>query len=181
MIAVLAAKEAFWQAKPGPRVSHGRVRRVGDFVPLWPWLAMTATQAGFLLTYTPASWDLRPDVSGWVTTLAAISATATIAGWVLAIWLARQPQLASTPTELDWSDFGRRRDLVAILITGPFLAVGVAISAFTYGGDGPTGDPVWPLPALIFGYIILVAVLAAVGGMLSKRRSRSAAVAHAGG
>lgn len=173
VIAVLAAREALHARTTGPRVSRGAVRALGDQVAVWPFVLATAAHALFLGLYVPASWSLRPELAGWVLAVAAVSAAASVGGWVLAAWVARQPQLAADAAELAWSDAARRRDLTAILLVGPLLAVGVTVSAFTYTGSGSTGDPVGHLPALAFGYLGCAVVLLIVAAVQERRARRT--------
>lgn len=177
VLAVLTAREALRERTPGPRVSHGAVRGIGAQLNRVPFMVVGLAQILFLALYVPQSLALRPDVSGWVVTFAVASVVASVAAWALAAWVARQPQLAADATELAWSDAARRRDLTAILLTGPVLAFGVAISAFSYGGGGSMGDPVGSLPAFAFGYLgvgLLVAIVAAIVG----HRARAVQVAQ---
>ena len=169
VLAVLAAREALRLRSGGPRVSHGAVWGVGARLNRLPYLLATALQLIFLIFYVPASLALRPDVAGWVMALAVLSVVASVGGWVLAAWVARQPQAAADPVELAWSDAGRRRDLSAILVVGPVLAAGVLVSAFTYGGGGPTGTPVGYLPWLAFGYMVAAIALTIVAGIVQHR------------
>lgn len=176
VIAVLTAREALRERAPGPRVSHGGVRGIGAQLNRVPFVLIGAAQLVFLALYVPQSLALRPDVSGWVLTFAIASVVASVAAWALAAWVARQPQLAADATELAWSDAARRRDLAAILLTGPVLAFGVAISAFSYGGGGPMGDPVGALPGFTFGYLGF-AIMLAIGVAIVGHRTRTAAQA----
>lgn len=172
VIAVLAGQEAIRQPPSGPRLSRGRLGRLGDYVGVTPWACATVAQVAFLVAYVPTSLAHRPDVAGWVVALAVISLVAAAGGWTLAWWLARQPQAAGSHDELAWSDATRRRDLTAMLAAGPFLAVGVSISAFTYDGSGALGDPVESLPLTIFAYLVVMVVLAVWGGVAAGLRER---------
>lgn len=176
VMAALAAREAR-QPTVGPRVSRGELRPLVAWLPVWPWVALGVAQAAFLAAYVPQSLALRPDMVGWVLGLAVASVLGAVLGWGLAWWVARQPQLAADAGELAWSDTVRRRDLIAMLLTGPALAFGVMVSAFSYDGEGSMGDPVGSLPALAFGYLGVFAVLAGVGAFLGRRRAAREVVA----
>ena len=171
VIAVLGAREALDNRAPGPRASHGRVGSLGDYVSVLPWGLAAVLHLAFLAAYVPRSLALRPDLAGWVLALGSISLIALVGAWLLALWVARQPQLAASAGELAWSDAIRSRDLTGLLLTGPFLAVGVSISAFAYGGSGSAGEPVGWLPAITVGYLVTVGAVAIWGGVLARRRA----------
>lgn len=175
VVSWLTARDALNQPAGAP-VSGRPARTLRGWTPRWPWVAVTALQAGFLLAYVPTSLALNPTLNPWVLGLAAASVALSAAGWVFARWLAPQPQLAADAAELAWSDAYRRRDLLTVLLIGPFVAVGVTVSAFTYGGDGPGGDPVGHLPLLALGYALAAGVIAFIGNLRATARSRNTVV-----
>ena len=179
VLAVLAAREAFTRVGRGQRVSRGGVRGLAQRVPVWAWAVVTLAQVVFLVLYVPQSGALRPELQGWVVGVAVASLVVTVAGWIGAWWLARQPQLASDVNELAWSDQARSGHLAALLLAGPQLAIAVMVSAF-FSADAPLRAGVGSLPLLAWAYLVFSALVGLLAAATRRRHAAKPEVHHAG-
>ncbi|GAB3700404.1 hypothetical protein [Mariniluteicoccus flavus] len=167
----LAPADVLRERTPGPRLSRVSVPRLGGLIPLGLTVALTVVSAGFAAAYLPLAVGLRPDVRGWVVATGVLALIGTVAGWVAALWLVRQPQLASSAEELAWSDTLRRRDVSALLVLGPGLTFGLAAAAYT-SGDGPMNAPVQPLAGLAWAYAAVLVAFAVAWAVVERKPAR---------
>lgn len=144
---------------------------IADYLPVGLVAALVAAQVVFLGVYVSLSLAQQPDDRGWVYAWAVASAVATAASLVVVVWRVRQPRPADVVGRY-WADRLRTDDLVGLVVIGPVIALGVTLTAFTYGGPGPTATPVFPF--LLFGlaYLVVLVGLIVALGVRAPRRMR---------
>lgn len=146
---VLAGGEALRERADGrPRLSTLTPGRLTHHLPVW-WLVLIGAVPDAAIAI---AWrDVHALMGPSATALLAGGVAGTLAGFVAAGWLVRQPQVAHSHSDLRWNAYRRSRDVAQLVSLGPYLALAAAWFPRTVlDPDGAIPWWAWPLPFLGF-------------------------------